>query len=112
MTSSLSLLREPRVRPAGLPCADLQIRSRRLAPHPLEHLSPMLLPILSQIEQKALVERSARSLRRAARLLNSQNRKSPYRGSSAELLVSWGPLVIAAPLAGSLLTIASFAPSK
>src|SRR5262249_24711971 len=27
-------------------CADLQIRSRRLAPHPLEHLSPMLLPIL------------------------------------------------------------------
>ena len=24
--------------------------------HPLEHLSPMLLPILSQIEQKALVE--------------------------------------------------------
>src|SRR6516162_6148907 len=46
-------------------CADLQVRRRRLAPHPLEHLSPMLLPILSQIEQKALVERSARSFRRA-----------------------------------------------
>jgi hypothetical protein len=28
----------------------------------------MLLPIVSQIEQKALVERSARSLRRAARV--------------------------------------------
>src|SRR5262245_35597417 len=44
-------------------CADLQVRSRRLAPHPLEHFAPMLLPILRQIEQKALVERSARSLR-------------------------------------------------
>src|SRR5215471_4777243 len=44
-------------------CADLQIRSRRLAPHPLENFSPMLLPVLRQIEQKALVERSARSLR-------------------------------------------------
>src|SRR5262249_55137692 len=43
--------------------ADLQIRSRRLAPNPLEHLSPMLLPVLRQIEQKALVERSACSLR-------------------------------------------------
>src|SRR5262245_18294283 len=30
-------------------CADLQIRSRRLAPNPLEHLSPMLLPILCEI---------------------------------------------------------------
>jgi len=29
----------------------------------------MLLPIFRQIEQKALVERSARSLRRAARVL-------------------------------------------
>ena len=44
-------------------CADLQIRSRGLAPHPLENLPPMLLPIFRQIEQKALVERSARSLR-------------------------------------------------
>src|SRR5262249_19596514 len=47
-------------------CAALQLSSRRLAPNPLEHLSPMLLPILRQIEQKALVERSARGLRRAA----------------------------------------------
>jgi len=30
----------------------------------------MLLPILRQIEQKALVERSARGFRRAARLQN------------------------------------------
>src|SRR5262249_16693159 len=43
--------------------ADLQIRSRCLAPNPLERLSPMLLPVLRHIEQKALVERSARSLR-------------------------------------------------
>src|SRR5262245_44891815 len=40
--------------------ADLQVA---LPPHPLEHLAPMLLPVLRQIEQKALVERSARSLR-------------------------------------------------
>src|SRR5262245_49057927 len=43
--------------------ADLQVGSRRLAPHALEHLWPMLLPVLRQVEQKALVERSARSLR-------------------------------------------------
>jgi hypothetical protein len=42
--------------------ADLQVARRALPPHPLEHLAPMLLPILRQIEQKALVERSARSL--------------------------------------------------
>jgi hypothetical protein len=42
--------------------ADLQVARRALPPNPLEHLSPMLLPILRQIEQKALVERSARSL--------------------------------------------------
>src|SRR5215470_17761376 len=38
--------------------------------------------------------------------LNSQNGKSPLPGGQArrnKLLVSWGPLVIAAPLAGSLL---------
>src|SRR6516162_3857529 len=46
-------------------CADLQIRGRRFASYPLEHLAPMLLPILRQIEQKALVERSARGLRAA-----------------------------------------------
>jgi hypothetical protein len=34
-------------------CADFQIRSRRLAPNPLEHLWPMLLPVLRRIEQKA-----------------------------------------------------------
>src|SRR5215813_6693522 len=45
-------------------CADFQIRSRRLAPHPLENLPPMLLPVLRQIDQKPLVERSARSFRR------------------------------------------------
>src|SRR5262245_9200553 len=44
-------------------CANLQVCRRRLAPHPLEHLAPMLLPVLRQIEQKALVERSTRSLR-------------------------------------------------
>ena len=44
-------------------CADFQIRSRRLAPNSLEHLSPVLLPILRKIEQKALVERSTRGLR-------------------------------------------------
>jgi hypothetical protein len=32
----------------------------------------MLLPVLRQIEQKALVERSARSLRRAARVSSMQ----------------------------------------
>src|SRR5215472_15910334 len=42
--------------------ADLQVARRALPPNPLEHLSPMLLPILRQIEQKALLERSARSL--------------------------------------------------
>ena len=41
------------------------MRRRRLAPNPLEHLSPMLLPIRRQIEQKALVERSACGLGRA-----------------------------------------------
>src|SRR5262247_1754843 len=46
--------------------ADLQVARRALPPHPLEHLSPMLLPVLRQIEQKALVERSARGLRAAA----------------------------------------------
>src|SRR5262249_6186432 len=38
--------------------------------------------------------------------LNSQNGKSPLPGGQArrnKLLVSWGPLVIAAPLQGSLL---------
>src|SRR6516225_6879313 len=55
--------------------ADLQIRSRRLAPHPLEHLSPMLLPILRQIEQKAFVERSARCLWRAARVSRMPRRE-------------------------------------
>jgi hypothetical protein len=49
-------------------CADFQIRSRRLAPNPLEHLWPMLLPVLRRIEQKALIERSARGFRRAARV--------------------------------------------
>ena len=44
-------------------CADFQIRSRRVAPNSLEHLAPMLLPVLRQIDQKALVERSAGSLR-------------------------------------------------
>src|SRR5262249_9156204 len=36
---------------------------------------------------------------------NSQNGKSPYRGQARrnKLLVSWRPLVIAPPLAGSLL---------
>jgi len=34
-----------------------------LAPHPLENLPPMLLPVLRQIEQKALVERPPRGLR-------------------------------------------------
>src|SRR5262245_26551747 len=48
--------------------ADLQVARRALPPHPLEHFAPMLLPVLRQIEQKALVERSARSLRRAARV--------------------------------------------
>jgi len=43
--------------------ADLQVARRALPPNPLEHLAPMLLPVLRQIEQKALVERSARSLR-------------------------------------------------
>jgi hypothetical protein len=43
--------------------ANFQIRRRRLAPNSLEHLAPMLLPVIRQIEQKALVERSARSLR-------------------------------------------------
>src|SRR5262249_33482673 len=63
--------------------ADLQIRSRRLAPHPLEHLAPMLLPILRQIEQKPLVERSARGLRRAAgvSLMKISNRKVPPWGA-------------------------------
>src|SRR5215831_5073086 len=40
------------------------------------------------------------------RTANSQNGKSPLPGGQArrnKLLVSWGPLVIAAPLAGSLL---------
>src|SRR5262244_2547857 len=50
--------------PRNQHCADLQIRSRRLAPHPLENLPPMLLPVLRQIDQKPLVERSARSFRR------------------------------------------------
>jgi hypothetical protein len=39
---------------------------------------------------------------------NSQNGKSPLPGGQArrnKLLVSWGPLVIAAPLAGSLLDL-------
>src|SRR5262249_32604552 len=57
-------------------CADLQIRGRRFASNPLEHLAPMLLPILRQIEQKALVERSARSLRGAARVIQ----ESPLPG--------------------------------
>src|SRR6516225_9583080 len=46
-------------------CADLQIRGRRFASNPLEHLAPMLLPIFRQIEQKALVERAPRGLRAA-----------------------------------------------
>jgi hypothetical protein len=43
--------------------ADLQVARRALPPNPLEHLAPMLLPVLRQIEQKALVERSPRGLR-------------------------------------------------
>jgi hypothetical protein len=36
--------------------ADFQIRSRRFPPNPLEHLASVPLPVLSQIEYKALVE--------------------------------------------------------
>src|SRR5262249_9776153 len=48
--------------------ADLQVARRALPPNPLEHLAPMLLPVLRQIEQKAPVERSPCSPRRAARV--------------------------------------------
>ena len=41
-------------------CEDAQQLVGR--PH-IEHSAPMLLPVLRQIEQKALVERSAHSLR-------------------------------------------------
>src|SRR6516165_10116182 len=43
-------------------CADFQIAGRTFPAHPLEDFSPMLLPVLRQIEQKALIERSARGL--------------------------------------------------
>src|SRR5262245_27352550 len=55
--------------------ADLQVARRALPPHPLENLPPMLLPVLRQIEQKALVERSARSLRRATRVSREPRRE-------------------------------------
>src|SRR5262244_2834700 len=55
--------------------ADLQVARRALPPNPLEHLPPMLLPVLRQIEQKALVERSARSLRAAARVSRNPRRE-------------------------------------
>src|SRR6516165_2599581 len=42
--------------------ADFQIAGRTFPAHPLEDFSPMLLPVLRQIEQKALIERSARGL--------------------------------------------------
>jgi hypothetical protein len=63
-SSSSSSVSRPAIR-ASKASLDL---SRRLAPHPLEHLAPMLLPVLRQIEQKALVERSTRGLGGAARV--------------------------------------------
>src|SRR5262245_59220527 len=84
LDTALNLLGRHRLDPAGmlqlhLPghqhCADLQIRRRRLAPHPLEHVAPMLLPVLRQIEQKALVERSARGFRAAARVSREPRRE-------------------------------------
>src|SRR5215475_11457450 len=55
--------------------ADLQVARRALPPNPLEHLAPMLLPVLRQIEQKALVERAPRSFRRAARVSRNPRRE-------------------------------------
>src|SRR5262249_19769030 len=63
-------------------CANLQVARRALPPHPLEHFPPMLLPILSQIEQKALVERSARSLRRAARVSSQRETRNSFSMSA------------------------------
>jgi len=62
-------------------CADLQVTSRALPPKPLEHLAPMLLPILRQIEQKALVEGPPHSLR--ATVENPAAFGRARRGSSA-----------------------------
>jgi len=63
-------------------CADLQVARRALPPNPLEHLAPMLLPVLRQIEQKALVERSARSFRRAARVS-----RNPWREPAVDAAI-------------------------
>ena len=62
--------------------ADLQVARRALPPNPLEHLAPMLLPVLRQIEQKALVERSARSFRRAARVS-----RNPWREPAVDAAI-------------------------
>src|SRR5262249_48789368 len=43
--------------------------------------------------------------------LNSQNGKSPYRGVKRAVLVSWGPLVIAAQPAGVKKVLANSEPS-
>ena len=51
--------------------ADLEIAGRTFPAHPFEHLWPVLLPIPRQIGEKALVERSARSLQIARVNLSS-----------------------------------------
>src|SRR5262249_45979618 len=63
--------------------AALQVARRALPPNPLEHLAPMLLPVLRQIEQKALVERSARSFRRAARVS-----RNPWREPAVDAAIN------------------------
>src|SRR5262249_27614631 len=66
-------------------CADLEIAGRTFPAYPLEHLAPMLLPVLRQIEQKAPVERSACSLRRAARVSREPRREPAVDAAIDEL---------------------------
>src|SRR5262245_33941115 len=71
-------------------CADFQIAGRTFPAHPLEHLTPMLLPVLRQIE----AERRAEAFWRAVQghRLGERNRgrralEEPQRGLQA-LVVS------------------------
>src|SRR5262249_44549373 len=86
---------------------DLEI-GRRLGAAPPRN---GLFPVLGEISQQRANHRLAQLVTRATQSsggvsLNSQNGKSPLPGGQArrsKLLVSWGPLVITAPLAGSLI---------
>src|SRR5262249_44843521 len=85
--------------------AYLHVGSGLRFPHLLDGLASMQTKVIGQRADEVGTERSMRAFQRSARVSKFSKWKVPLPGGQArrnKLLVSWGPLVIAAPLAGSL----------